>query len=75
MGDWLPVDHFARFVIAMVEEMDLGAFYAAYRADGHGRPGAHASVGRRAARLAQEGINRIVSSPSMDRRAGALRAA
>lgn len=37
VDDWLPADHFARFVIAIVEEMDLGAFYAEYRADGHGR--------------------------------------
>jgi transposase len=36
--EWLPADHFARFVIAVVEEMDLSAFYADYRADGHGRP-------------------------------------
>ena len=35
--EWLPADHFARFVIAVVEEMDLSAFYAVYRADGHGR--------------------------------------
>ncbi len=35
---WLPQDHFARFVIAAVEAMDLSAFYADYRADGHGRP-------------------------------------
>src|SRR5215217_7452398 len=38
VDDWLPADHFARFVIAIVEEMDLSAFYAGYRADGHGRP-------------------------------------
>src|SRR5262245_31882220 len=38
VDEWLPADHFARFVIAIVEEMDLAAFYAAYRADGHGRP-------------------------------------
>ena len=37
-GPWLPADHFARFVIAVVEEIDLAAFYAGYRADGHGRP-------------------------------------
>jgi transposase len=35
--DWLPVDHLAWFVIDAVREMDLAAFYAAYRADGHGR--------------------------------------
>src|SRR3954452_303692 len=38
VDDWLPADHFARFVIAVVEELDLSAFYADYRADGHGRP-------------------------------------
>jgi hypothetical protein len=38
VDDWLPADHFARFVIAIVEEIDLAAFYADYRADGHGRP-------------------------------------
>ncbi|MGO9891775.1 MAG: hypothetical protein ACLP0L_28290 [Solirubrobacteraceae bacterium] len=35
--DWLPADHLAWFVIGAVEGMDLSAFYAAYRADGHGR--------------------------------------
>jgi transposase len=38
LRDWLPQDHLAWFVLAAVEEMDLAAFYAAYRADGHGRP-------------------------------------
>ena len=28
LGEWLPEDHFARFVIAAVEAMDLSAFYA-----------------------------------------------
>ena len=35
--DWVPPDHLAWFVIDAVKEMELGAFYAAYRADGHGR--------------------------------------
>jgi len=35
--EWLPADHLAWFVIDAVSEMDLAAFYAAYRADGHGR--------------------------------------
>lgn len=35
--DWLPGDHLAWFVIGAVGEMDLEGFYAAYRADGHGR--------------------------------------
>ena len=37
LRDWLPEDHLAWFVIDAVEGMDLAAFYAAYRADGHGR--------------------------------------
>jgi transposase len=35
--DWLAADHLAWFVIDAVKEMDLSAFYGAYRADGHGR--------------------------------------
>jgi transposase len=35
--EWLPAGHFAWFVIDAVEQMDLAAFYAAYRSDGHGR--------------------------------------
>jgi transposase len=35
--EWLPADHLAWFVIDAVAEMDVSAFYAAYRADGHGR--------------------------------------
>jgi transposase len=35
--EWLPGDHLAWFVIDAVAEMDLSAFYAAYRADGRGR--------------------------------------
>src|ERR687896_850591 len=37
LREWLPEDHFAWFVLAAVAEMDLAAFFAAYRADGHGR--------------------------------------
>jgi transposase len=36
--DWLPEDHLAWFVMSAVEEMDLAAFYGAYRANGQGRP-------------------------------------
>src|SRR5437016_1859073 len=35
--EWLPPDHLAWFLIDAVAEMDLAEFYAAYRADGHGR--------------------------------------
>ncbi|MHB8658570.1 MAG: hypothetical protein ACYC91_11550 [Solirubrobacteraceae bacterium] len=37
LRDWLPEDHLAWFVIDAVSRLDLEAFYAAYRADGHGR--------------------------------------
>ena len=42
--EWLPADHLAWFVIDAVAGMDLGAFYAAYRADGHGRAAYEPSV-------------------------------
>lgn len=35
--DWLPEDHLAWFVIGAVEEMNLDAFYGAYRTNGQGR--------------------------------------
>jgi transposase len=35
---WLPERHLAWFVIDAVAEMDLEAFYAAYRVDGRSRP-------------------------------------
>jgi transposase len=38
LRDWLPEGHLACFVIEAVAAFDLSAFYAAYRADGHGRP-------------------------------------
>lgn len=34
LKDWLPEDHLAWFVLAMIDEMDLSAFYASYRGDG-----------------------------------------
>jgi len=36
--EWLPPRHLAWFVIDAVAEMDLDAFYAAYRVDGRSRP-------------------------------------
>jgi transposase len=39
--DLLPVGHLVWDVLAMVEELDLSAFQAAYRADGRGRPPFH----------------------------------
>jgi transposase len=35
--DWLPADHLAWFILDVVDQLDLGPFLAAYRADGHGR--------------------------------------
>jgi transposase len=37
LREWLPEDHLAWFVLDAVEEMDLSAFYGAYREDGWGR--------------------------------------
>src|SRR5919198_1384015 len=36
--EWLPARHLAWFVIDAVAEMNLEAFYAAYRVDGRSRP-------------------------------------
>ena len=41
IADWLPEDHLAFFVLDAVEEMDLSAFYAGYRADGWGGAAHH----------------------------------
>jgi len=37
LREWLAEDHFAWFLLAAVADMDLTAFYAPYRPDGHGR--------------------------------------
>src|SRR3954462_6429781 len=36
--DWVPDGHLVWTVLDAVCELDLSAFYSAYRADGHGRP-------------------------------------
>ena len=36
--DWVPDGHLVWTVLDAVGELELSAFYAAYRADGHGRP-------------------------------------
>jgi transposase len=36
LREWLPEDHLAWFVLEAVGELDLGAFYGAYRRDGWG---------------------------------------
>ena len=38
VADWVPEDHLVWSVLEAVEQLDLSAFYAVYRADGHGRP-------------------------------------
>jgi hypothetical protein len=35
--EWLPADHLAWFMLDVVDQLDLGPFLKAYRADGHGR--------------------------------------
>lgn len=37
LDEWLPDDHLARFVIEIVDVLDLSAFYARRRTDGWGR--------------------------------------
>src|SRR3954451_7358933 len=39
LREWLPEGHLAWFVIDAVAALDLSAFLAGYRVDGHGRPG------------------------------------
>ena len=34
LTDWLPEDHLAWFVLGVMEQLDLSALYADYRADG-----------------------------------------
>jgi transposase len=38
MRDWLAEDHVVWLVLDAVDQLDLAAFRASYRADGHGRP-------------------------------------
>ena len=37
LADWVPDDHVVWTVLGALERMDLGGFYAAYRANGQGR--------------------------------------
>src|SRR6188768_804473 len=37
LREWLPEDHLAWLVLEAIGELDLSAFFASYRADGHGR--------------------------------------
>ncbi len=36
LRDWLPSGHLAWFVLDVVDQLDLGPFLKAYRADRHG---------------------------------------
>src|SRR5918995_5716900 len=56
--DWLPEAHFAWFVLDAVAQMDLGAFYAAYRRDGHGRAAFEPSMVVALLLYGSAGINR-----------------
>jgi transposase len=38
VADYVPEGHLARFVVDVVERLDLAGFYADYRVDGSGRP-------------------------------------
>jgi transposase len=38
VDEWVPEGHLARFVVEVVDGLDLAGFYGAYRADGSGRP-------------------------------------
>jgi transposase len=44
MKEWLPRDHFAHFLLELVEELDTTAFLAAYRADGRGGAAHHPAM-------------------------------
>jgi len=37
LGEWLPEDHLVWTVLGAVDQMDLDAFYGAYRSNGQGR--------------------------------------
>lgn len=41
VAEWLPEDHLAWFVVDIVDELDLSAFLAGYRADGRGGSAYH----------------------------------
>jgi transposase len=38
LRDWLPNDHLAWFILDVVDQLDLTAFYRVHRDDGHGHP-------------------------------------
>src|SRR3954464_11728931 len=58
LREWLPEDHLAWLVLEAVGELDLSAFYGAYRADGHGRPAYEPSMMVALLMYGSAGINR-----------------
>jgi transposase len=38
LRDWLPQGHLARFILDVVDQLDLDPFYRQHRDDGHGHP-------------------------------------
>jgi hypothetical protein len=36
LHDWLPEGHWARFIAAVIDQLDLGAVYRSYASDGRG---------------------------------------
>jgi len=44
VSEWLPEDHFAWFVLDVVDELDLSAFLAGYRPDGLGGAAYHPAM-------------------------------
>ena len=67
VSDWLPEDHFAWFVLDVVEELDLSAFMAVYRFDGRGGAAYHPrdDAGAAGVRVLQSGER---SSRQIERR-------
>lgn len=44
MADWLPRDHFGRFLVELVEALDTSPFLSAYRTDGRGAAAHHPTM-------------------------------
>jgi hypothetical protein len=67
LREWLPEDHLAWFVLDAVDELDLSAFYAAYREDGWGRaafdPQMMVALKRAGGRSVQGYNGQVVASP------------
>ena len=66
--EWLAPDHLAWFVIDAVAEMELSAFYVAYRADGHGRAAYEPSV--MVALILYAFATKVRSARAIERRCG-----